>query len=61
VSLDRCNAADGVLACTKDAPHPGERHEADFGAGTYTWGYELTADEAAQLADAQRETRGAAS
>jgi len=35
-----CTATDRGFACSKKAPHPGERHTADLGVGTYTWGYE---------------------
>jgi len=38
--MPECRARDGSFVCSKQAPHPGERHTADFGAGTYTWGYE---------------------
>lgn len=42
---DRCIASDHGKFCTKKAPHPGERHKAEFPVGSYTWGYEPTAEE----------------
>ncbi len=51
-----CIARDAGMRCGKNTPHPGERHECDFGSGTYTWGYEPTAAEA----DASRRLNGGA-
>lgn len=54
--LQLCTARDRGHLCSKSAPHKGERHTADFGAGTYTWGYVPTdAEEAAAGADAPAE------